>query len=129
MVRGELSASYREADASLWLEGHEFVVRAGNDEARVPACGSWPGIVVFPAAVLLSEPAVPEAQSLRLAIEGARVWFTALGSWRELRASLGSSWSFDLAPARPDDPSHPGGPRHPSRQPAAAEHASAGVDT
>jgi len=73
VIRGWLSEDQLLADASLWQEFHELVVRVGADDARVPARGSWPGIVVIPAGILLEGLPAPPSPRLRLAIEGDRI--------------------------------------------------------
>lgn len=73
VIRSWLPDEQLQADASLWYEGNELAVRVGADEARVPARGSWPGIVVVPAAFLIEGLVGAEAEEVRLAIEADRI--------------------------------------------------------
>jgi len=89
---GELAvdaAGYREAAAlferwipenqlrahvALWLDGQELVIRVGDDEAHVPATGTWPAIVVSRAAFLIADSSeLPDTGHLHLSVEGSRL--------------------------------------------------------
>jgi hypothetical protein len=89
------------ADASLWLEGRCLVVRIGNDEARVPAGGAWPGIVVVPASFLLDCPEpIGRTERVVLAVDGDRIRIDG-SSVRYARRRIGDPWPEFVEPLAP----------------------------
>lgn len=62
------------AQAALWLDRGDLVVRIGSDEARVPAAGSSPGTVTLPAGFLTAESGgLPDSGEIHLSIDGNRL--------------------------------------------------------
>lgn len=75
LFEGWLSELQWDARAVLWLEGAQLVVRFGNDEARVRARGTWPGMVAAQSALVASiREELEGCRSFRLAVEGDRLW-------------------------------------------------------
>jgi hypothetical protein len=74
LFEGWIPRNQMTARAALWLDQVDLVIRIGNDEARVAADGTWPGIVIMAAGFLIAESTgLPDSGQIQLSVDADRI--------------------------------------------------------